>query len=286
MNFLAELNKYNIYLLIPIFMLCYFGLKKLSSRAKKNWYQAKYGERNRKYARHSRDISWLKEFHFIKAMDKKLIQQGNPLGLNGHVFYLIKILLFALCFVMGVRSYNSYFTAFIVGALGFFSLDLFIHVNGIIRNNSINNDLINAVDCLYLQMSASMTLGHALRGLHEVCENKDLKKEMIKLSSEYELSGHNIEKAAEEFKNAFNIIEIDLFASALKQQIFNGNSRDSLGNLSEILREGYIDRLNIRTKLKSFCIIIGVVIIMIDIIALTMFPIFVDAGEGMKKIFQ
>jgi len=268
-------------------MFCYFGLKKLNARAKKNWYQVKYGGRNKKYERKSRkNIVWLEKIKFIKIMDKKLIKQGSPLGMNGYTFYFIKILLFVLCFVMGVLSYETYFMALVIGILGFFSLDLFIYSNGIIRNNSINNDMINVVDCLYLQMSASVTLGQALRGLHEICENKDLKREMIKLSSEYELSGHNIEKAAEEFKNAFGIIEIDLFASALKQQIINGDAHDALGNLSEILREGYLDRLNIKTKLKSLYIVAGVVVIMVDIIALTMFPIFVDVGEGMRRIFE
>jgi len=284
---LSVVNKFNIYLLIPIFMFCYFGLKKLNARAKKNWYQVKYGGRNKKYERKSRkNIVWLEKIKFIKIMDKKLIKQGSPLGMNGYTFYFIKILLFVLCFVMGVLSYETYFMALVIGILGFFSLDLFIYSNGIIRNNSINNDMINVVDCLYLQMSASVTLGQALRGLHEICENKDLKREMIKLSSEYELSGHNIEKAAEEFKNAFGIIEIDLFASALKQQIINGDAHDALGNLSEILREGYLDRLNIKTKLKSLYIVAGVVVIMVDIIALTMFPIFVDVGEGMRRIFE
>ena len=287
MNFFSVVNKYNFYLIIPIFMLCYFWLTKLNARAKKNWYQAKYGERNKKDKRQIRkNREWMEKIRFIKAAERKLVKQGNPLGLNGYTFYLVKLLLFGLCFIMGERSYDSYFMAIIIGCLGYFSLDIFIYANGIIRSNSINNDMLNVVDCLYLQMSAYMTLGDALRGLHEVCQNKDLKKEMIRLSNEYELSGHNIEKAAEKFKNAFEIIEIDLFASALKQQILNGSSQEALENLSEILREGYLDRLNIRTKIKSLYIIAGVIVIMVDIIALTMFPIFVDVGEGMRRIFE
>jgi len=228
----------------------------------------------------------MEKIRFIKAANRKLIKQGSPLGLNGYTFYVVKILMFVLCFVMGVRSYDSHLMAIIIGSLGFFSLDVFVSANEIIRNNSINNDMLNVVDCLYLQMSANMTLGDALRGLHESCENNDFKREIIKLSSEYELSGNNIEKAADEFKSSFNIIEMDLFASALKQQVSNGNSQEALANLSEILREGYLDRLNMRTKIKSLYIIAGVIIIMLDIIALTMFPIFMDVGEGMRRIFE
>lgn len=268
-------------------MLCCFAVKRIKTEIKKNWYQNRFGERDKKREiKAIKKREWIERILFIKEADKKLIKQGRPLGLNGYTFYTAKILLLAVCFIMGLRNYDSCLMAVIIGILGFFSLDLFIYINGIIRNNSINNDMLNAVDCLFLQISAGMTLGDALRGIHEVCENKDFKKEMVKLASEYELSGHNIEKAVEEFQKAFDIIEIDLFASALKQQILSGSSQEALGSLSEILREGYLNRLNIKTKIKSLYIIAGVIVIMIDIAALTMFPIFVDVGEGMRRIFE
>lgn len=268
-------------------MFCYFGLKKIRVLMKKNWYQTKFEGKNKtKQTKVSKNREWINNILFIKKTGKKLIKQGSPLGLNGYTFYITKLFLFAICFILGFRSYGSYLMAFIIGGLGFFSLDMYIYINGIIRNNSINNDMLNVVDCLFLQMSANMTLGDALRGLHEVCQNRDLKKEMIKLASEYELSGHNIEKSAEEFQQTFDILEIDLFSSALKQQILSGSSQEALGNLSEILREGYLDRLNIKTKIKSLYVVVGVIVIMIDLLALTMFPIFVDVGEGMKRIFE
>ena len=287
MNLFTIVNKYNVYLLIPIFMMSYFGIRKSVAIIRKNSYLARFGEKTRSQNKKvAKNREWMEKIRFIKTANRKLIKRGSPLGLNGYTFYLVKILMFVLCFVMGVRSYESHLMAIIIGTLGFFALDIFIYANEIIRNNSINNDMLNVVDCLYLQMSANMTIGDALRGLHETCENNNFKKELIKLSSEYELSGNNIEKAVEEFKNSFNSIEVDLFASALKQQVLNGNSQEALANLSEILREGYLDRLNMRTKIKSLYIIAGVIIIMVDIIALTMFPIFVDVGEGMKRIFE
>lgn len=284
MNFFILINEYNLYLLVPIFMLCYCVLVKVNAKINRDRYQTRYGKKHVKAVK--RNNEWMKKIHFIKAADKKLYRQGNPLGVNGYTFYAIKTAMFILCFLSGMRSYHSFLMAAVIGILGYFSPDIFIYSNSILRNNAIRNDMLNAVDCLYLQMSANMTLEDALRGLHQVCENKDLKKEMIKLASEYELSGHNIEKAAEEFKDAFDVLEIELFASALKQQVINGNSQEALGNLSEILREGYIDRLNIRTRIKSLYIITGVIVIMIDIILLTMFPIFMDVGEGMKQIFE
>lgn len=283
------INIYNVWLLIPLYLFCYFTVLRVNAKTKRIRFEegnkrAFFSNKQNRIKRKYIFGDWT--FNIISNKDNALRKQGYPLGLTGYTYYPVKLGLFFVCFLPALINYNSVATSLIIGLIGGFSPDIYVLVNSHIRNNSLKEDLMNAADCLCLQLSANMTLKDALRGIHEICVNRDAKKAFIRLSAEYELTGHNIEIASDNFKNSFEILEADLFSAALKQQIFSGSSQETLTNLAELLREGYLDRLNIKTKMKNVYVIVGVIVIMINIVVLTMFPIFVDVGEGMRKIFS
>lgn len=278
-------NKYNIYLIIPIGLLCYFLILKLNAKLKKKIYET-MNIRTKGSARREKDKEENYNSKLLRKYNDILRKQGYPLGLNAYGYFTAKSCLFLLCFAAGLRNYQSIWAAAVIGLLGFFIIDIYIYLNKFIRNNAINNDLLNAVDGLRLQMSAHVSLRDALRGLHEVCRNRDLKKALITLAARYELTEYNIDEAVHEFKESFEILEADMFAAALKQQVESGASIEVLNNLSEILKEGYLDKLNLHTKVKILYIMFGVSVILFNLILLTFFPIFVDVSENMKEIFR
>jgi hypothetical protein len=288
-SFFPFVNKFNILLIIPIFFLCYAIIVKAIAKLKKRIYESRntskqflYNQTKKRFSQSDRSF---KSNHF-RNINITLRKQGNPLGLNAANYYLVKSSLFATCFALGLKNYDSVQAAFFLGLAGFFSINIYILFNGIIRNNAIIIDLLTVVDCLYLQMSAHVTLKDSLRGLNTVCKNPDLRKALVKLSAKYELTEYNIEEAADEFKESFNIVEIDMLSAAIKQQIKLGSSLDVLNNLSGILKDSYLNKLNLTTKIKILYITLGVVVILINLIALTFFPIFVGIGENMSQIFN
>ena len=283
------INKFNILLIVPIFFLCYAIIVKANAKIKKRIYESRNTSKQFLYNQTKNKLSLSdKSFksNYFRNIDIFLRKQGNPLGLTASNYYLVKASLFAICFTLGLKNYGSGEVALFLGLAGFFSINIYILSSGIIRNNAIITDLLMVVDCLYLQMSAHVTLKDALRGLNAVCKHPDLKKALLKLSTKYELTEFNIEEASDEFKESFNIIEIDMLSVALKQQIKLGSSVEVLNNLSGILKDSYLNKLNLTTKLKILYITLGVVVILINLIALTFFPIFIGIGENMRQIFN
>ncbi len=293
MDMLKELfttvNLYNIALLAPLGVLCYAIVRKLHAKMIKRSYEARSINRHYTY---SRDISiytgkkYPLSAEFLKRTNDMLRKQGNPLGLTVSSYYIVKSCMFMALFAAGIFNYTSFVMGVILGASGFLLIDVYIWLNRKLRDSQINNDLLNVVEALYLQMSAYVSLKEALRGLHEVCRNKDLKKALIRLSATYELSEMNIERAANQLKESFDLLEIDMFAAALQQQIVMGSSLEVLNNLSRILKENYLDKLNIKTKVKIIYITLGVTLVLVNIMALTFYPIFINVGETMKEIFR
>ena len=286
----SMINQYNVYLLIPLFLVCYFLVIKIDAKNKKEiLYGIKQSRKQKLFNKFIAEEYKLKSgmaSGFLEKTRDMLYKQGCPLGLKVFSYYMVKLALFLLLFILGTINYKSLVMGVILGFAGFYAVNIYIYLNSLRRNSLIRYDLLNVVDSLYLQMSANVTLKDSLRGLHEVCKDKDLKHALIVLAGKYQLSKFNIEHAAEEFKKNFDILEIDMFAAALKQQISQGSSLEVLGNLSDILRDGYIDRLNLNTKGKVLLITLGVVIILVNIILLTFFPIFVDISSNMREIFK
>ncbi len=293
MDILRELfptvNVYNVFLLVPVGVLCYAVIRRLHAKMMKRSYEARSINRHYTY---SKDISIYtgKKFplsaEFLKRTDDMLRKQGNPLGLTVSSYYIVKSCMFMSLFAAGIFNYTSFVMGLILGVFGFILIDIYIWLNKRLRDSQINNDLLDVVETLYLQMSAYVSLKEALRGLHEVCRNKDFKKALIRLSATYELSEMNIERAANQLKESFDLIEIDMFAAALKQQIIMGSSLEVLNNLSRILKENYLDKLNIKTKVKILYITLGVTLVLVNIMALTFYPIFINVGETMRDIFM
>ena len=301
-RFFPTVNQYNIFLLIPVLFFCHALLVRINAKLKKRIYAAKNISKHYVYDKPA-EQSGTKTKSFIngdlyinenlyindnlfKKVDRMLRKQGYPFRLTASSYFLIKSALFLICFILSVNSYHSFTMALIIGLAGFYTVNVYMYLNRIIRDSAIKNDLLNVVDCLYLQMSAQVTLKDAMRGLYEVCKITDFRKALIRLSATYELSGLNIEKASDEFKDSFDILEINLFAVALNQQVASGFSLEVLNNLSETLKESYIERLNIYTGLKVLLITLGVAVVLFNITALTFFPIFVSVSQNVREIFK
>ena len=230
--------------------------------------------------------NFISKINFIRTKEIFLSKQGYPLKLDVVRYYLLKILLFFIFFVVGIKNYNSLMYAAILALCAYFVIDLYISINKKNRDSEICNDLLNVINSICLQISAHLSLKDSIKKQYENCKNKDFKKAMIEFSTSYELSELNIDFAIKKLNNKFEILELDMFCNALSEYNKSGNIIEILENLSENLSNRQIDKIKQITRNKVIYITFGVIIALTNIVLLIFYPLFISVGQGFNNVFK
>lgn len=228
----------------------------------------------------------LKKFNFLKRKDEYLKKQGYPLNINVVSYYFIKIVMLAICIVVASINYNSIIITILFSLTGYLLIDIYILMNKKSRNAEICTDLLNVSNSISLQLSANIMLKDSLKKQFQLCKNKDFKKAMLEFATKYELSELNVEKPIKELREKFDITELNMFCDSLLQYNKVENIIEILENLSEILKEKYIEKLKSNTRNKIIYITFGVILALGNIILITFYPLFISIGQGFNTIFN
>ena len=271
-------------LLLLIFISCFLIISKINLKVQFDKYKNKSNSLFQ--TKEIQFKNFISKINFIKTKEIFLSKQGYPLNLDVIRYYLLKIILFLICFVVGIINYNSILYAMILGICAYFLVDLYIALNEKSRNSEICNDLLSIINSICLQLSAHVSLKDSLKRQYENCKNKDFKKAIIEFSTRYELSELNIDFAIQNLNNKFEILELDLFCNALSEYNKTGNIVEVLENLSESLKNRQIEKLKQITRNKVIYITFGVVLALTNIILLTFYPLFISVGQGFNNIFK
>ena len=100
------------------------------------------------------------------------------------------------------------------------------------------------------------------------------------------MSELNIEEALKDLNGRFNILEVDMFCNTIKQSLKVGNIIELLDNLSDVLKQKYMDKLKGKTRSKILYITFGVMLALMNIILMTFYPLFVSIGNNFNQIFS
>lgn len=193
-----------------------------------------------------------------------------------------------LCGVFLVAILNGYnFCASIL--LGSLTLILIYGIREIKQRfykKQVLQDLLNISECLRVQLSSQIPLGSALKSLPELCVNLEFKGLVTNMYLEYELSKFIIMDSAKAMLKKFNYPEIRIFISSLNQQIQGTSAIEAFDNLISVLKEEYIEFLEENTKNKIAIMVIGVFFIVLNIAALGVYPIAVEAFNAINVMFK
>lgn len=274
----------NVLLFVFIFVVIYQLLNKYNIFLKTD----KYRKRNNLYYSTKEDSFkvFIQKINFIKSKDNFLSKQGYPLKLNAVSYYFLKFFLTFLLFFAGSVNYESTFLGVMLGALGYFVIDIYIFLNKKNRDSEICTDLLNVVDSISLQLAAEMTLRDSLKRQFENCKNDDFKRAILEFATQYELSELNIKKSLDKLKNKFDILEVNMFCNSMKEYSKVGNITEILENLSDTLKTRYLEKIKSDTRAKILYITFGVIIALGNIIMLTFYPLFISIGQGFNAIFS
>ncbi len=228
----------------------------------------------------------LKKYHFLKSKEEFLSKQGNPLHFNSVSYYTVKVAFAGTFFVTSRVNFDSVLMTTFLTLLGYYFVDGYIYLNKKARDAAICTDLMQVSNSISLQLSANIMLKDSLKQQFEICQNPDFKRAMLKFSTKYELSELDIEESLKELESRFDIPEIELFCNSLRQYNHVENMIEVLDNLSEALKEKYLQKMRDDTRSKVLYITFGVFIALGNMILITFYPLFVSLGNGFSTIFN
>lgn len=274
----------NYILLLLIFISCFLIISRINLKIQYDKYKNKSNSLFQ--TKEIQFKNFISKINFIKTKEIFLSKQGYPLKLDVIRYYLLKINMFLLFFIIGTVNYQSIIYAGILAFCAYFLVDLYITFNKKSRDAEICNDLLNVINSICLQLSAHLSLKNSLKKQYENCKNKDFKKAMIEFSTSYELSELNIDFAIQKLNNKFDILELNMFCNALSEYNKSGNIIEVLENLSESLSNKQIEKLKQNTRNKIIYITFGVILALTNIILLTFYPLFISVGQGFNEVFK
>lgn len=145
-------------------------------------------------------------------------------------------------------------------------------------------DVMNVCECLRVQLSSQISLNHALKNVTQLCKNEEFQRYLTDLFLEYELSKFTISSTANKLGRRFCYPEIKIFLSTLNQQMQGASSLEGLDNLIEILKEKYVEFLEDTTKNKITFMTVGVFLIVINLAAISVYPVLIESMESLRSI--
>ncbi len=221
----------------------------------------------------------------ISNKQRQLNNLGNPYGLNGKNFYVVKFLLLAIFLILSIINDLSYINILIVSIISFFLLDILIFLNKKSLYSNIQKDLSNIVDNVYLQLASNINMSKILRDISYVCKTKVFRDALVSMSNVYEYTGYNIQTAVLELKRKFDIVEVDMFCNALVEQTLLGDNIALFENLSNVLTQKNLEQIKLNTKKKIVFITMGITVTLLNISLLVFYPIMNSFSESFSNIF-
>lgn len=201
------------------------------------------------------------------------------------MFYILKITITLMFITLCIIKQLPFVNLIIISIISFFLIDILVFLNKKNVYSSIQKDLLNIVDSLYLQVASNIPVDKILKQIPYICNTKVLKNALISMSNVYEYTGFNIQTAVLELKNRFNIVEVDMFCNALVEQSLLGDNIALFENLSNILTQKNIDQIKIDTKKKIVFITMGIGVTLLNISLLVFYPIINSFSESFSNIF-
>lgn len=145
-------------------------------------------------------------------------------------------------------------------------------------------DVLNVCECLRVQLSSQIALNHALKNLPQLCKCNEFKRYLTDLFLEYELSKYTVSSSANKLGQRFCYPEMRIFLSVLNQQMQGTSRLESLDNLIEVLKEKYVEFLEDNTKNKITLMTAGVFLIVINLAAISIYPVLIESIESLRSI--
>jgi Flp pilus assembly protein TadB len=137
---------------------------------------------------------------------------------------------------------------------------------------------------LHNQVSSGIKVADAVKSVYEIIDDKGLRKQLLRLSAEYDLT-LDMEKCLEEFEAKMDSEDASSFCTAIKLGIDTGDNTKLLAKQEEVMFKKYFNFIQAETEACRNRSVIAVSIFSLIIVIMVAVPLFNNALESINNIF-
>lgn len=228
-------------------------------------------------------IFFSKYFNSINLVLKNI---NFPYKLTTKKYLFIKYVLPIIVFVISVINYRSITAPLVISLCVFIFPDILIKSYIKTQNTKIIKELKLLNTNLILALSSYVSFSDSLKSVCKNIQDNNIRKSFSQFIYEYEMMGFNIKKPAENLCAKFSSTELKAFMQILIDCENEGNVIENLERFNTTLELSYFKYLNSLATKRMMYLIFGTALILINIIAISLYPILVQVINNLEVIFS
>lgn len=230
------------------------------------------------------------KFCFIKkyliSKHDKLINVGNPYGLNLFKYIVIKYFLSTFLFITLLYNSRNILFALLMFLSMYYLLDILIYIFERYETPKLINEISNVVQNIILSLSANMSLYDSLKSSIDVIKYDRFKSEYINFINKYKMYNYNMIIAVNDFEKKFNTYEFNMFLSILIECEKEGKYIELLENFEKSLEVRYYKYLNVQSFKTTFVIFLAIIVALFNSFLVIGYPIMFEIIANISEIFS
>lgn len=222
---------------------------------------------------------------FENSIKELLFDLDYPYKLTHKKYFFIKYILSIIIFIISLINYKSLIIPMILGATIYFFPNILL--NNFLKSQNIKliKEIKKINNSLILKLSAHVPQAEAIKTMIETIQDKRIKKYFSKFAYDYEVLGFNFKRAADRLLPKFKSPELEIFLQILIQSESNGSIIENLERFSNTLELSYSKYLRSIANKRLVLVVMGTVIMLINIILVSMYPIIVQVINNLQMVF-
>lgn len=224
--------------------------------------------------------------NYETSVNDLLFNLDYPYKLTPKKYFFIKYILSIVFFVISLINYKSVVIPLILGIFIYLSPNMLI--NNFLKSQNVKliKELKKINTNLILKLSSYVPQTEAIKSMGEVIQDKRIKKHFSKFAYDYEVLNFNLKKAADKLLLKFKSSELEMFLQVLVQSETEGSIIENLERFNSTLELSYSKYLRSIANKRLTLVVIGTVLMLVNIILVSMYPIIIQVINNLQTIFS
>jgi Flp pilus assembly protein TadB len=152
-------------------------------------------------------------------------------------------------------------------------------------NKKFTRHVYKVYKYLHNQISSSVTITEAIKTVHQIMEEEDIKMSLIRMAANYELTS-DIDLAVQEILNEYDNQEAETLAMAIKQGVATGGDGNLLEQQEELMFNKYMSYIQAETDRRTYICIAAALSFAFIIVLMVSIPMIMEAMSGIEEMFS
>jgi len=224
--------------------------------------------------------------NYETSVNDLLFNLDYPYKLTSNKYFFIKYILSIVFFIISLLNYKSIFVPLLLGIFIYLSPNVLI--NNFLKSQNVKliKEIKKINTNLILKLSSYVPQTEAIKFIGSTVQDKRIKKHFSKFAYDYEVLNFNLKKAADKLLLKFKSSELEMFLQVLIQSETEGSIIENLERFNSTLELSYSKYLRSVANKRLTFVVIGTVLMLLNIIIVSMYPIIVQVINNLQIIFS